>query len=305
MLTENELALLEAVRETGSLSRAASRLGKAASTISHAARQLESRFDALLFDRQNYRLRLTPAGQALTDEAGRLMRDMQRLTQRVKQIASGWEDRLSIVCDEIFEFELLMPLIHEFDAFNSGVKLRITYEVLSGTWEALRDGRADIIVGAANAPPIIPGLKWFELGSIEWVFAVAPHHPLAAAIAPLTSAQLQEHRAIVVADTSRTIPPRTYGVVGGQPSLAVPNMQAKILAQRSGLGSGWVPRWRVASMLKRGELVEKITQDPREPTVSYVAWRSDREGQALIWWVDQLKIPFVAQRLLRGVDMGT
>lgn len=41
MLSEDELALLDAIRETGSLSRAAARLGKAPSTVSHAARQLE------------------------------------------------------------------------------------------------------------------------------------------------------------------------------------------------------------------------------------------------------------------------
>ena len=62
-LTDEELALLDAIRETGSLSRAAARLNKAPSTISHAARQLEARFDALLFDRRRYRLQLTPAGQ--------------------------------------------------------------------------------------------------------------------------------------------------------------------------------------------------------------------------------------------------
>lgn len=38
MLSEDELALLDAIRATGSLSRAAARLGKAPSTISHAAR---------------------------------------------------------------------------------------------------------------------------------------------------------------------------------------------------------------------------------------------------------------------------
>jgi len=52
MLTAEELELLETIRDSGSLSRAAARLGKAPSTVSHAVRQLESRFDALLFDRR-------------------------------------------------------------------------------------------------------------------------------------------------------------------------------------------------------------------------------------------------------------
>ncbi len=301
MLTDEELALLEAIRESGSLSRAAARLGKAPSTVSHAARQLETRFDALLFDRRRYRLQLTPAGQLLAEEAARLMQDVSRMTQRVRQIASGWEDRLWIVTDELMEFETFMPVVHAFDALQSGVKLRLTTEVLGGTWEALRDGRADLIVGATNEPPAIPGLRWFELGVVDWVFAVAPRHPLASIKEPLRREQIAKQRGIVVADSSRASG-RAYGLLGGQASLAVPSMRAKILAQRDGLGIGWLPRQRVASLLQRGELVEKETADPREPNVLYVAWRGDQEGRALKWWLDQLREPRLAKRLVQGID---
>ena len=164
MLSIEDLALLQAIRETGSLSRAAAHLGKAPSTVSYAARQLEERFDALLFDRRRYRLQLTPAGELLVNEAARLMQDVSRLTQRVQQVANGWESRLWIVTDELLEFEALIPVIHEFDALQSGVPLRITQEVLKGVWEALREGRADLIIGATNEPPAIPSLRWMQLG---------------------------------------------------------------------------------------------------------------------------------------------
>ncbi|WP_295998731.1 LysR substrate-binding domain-containing protein [Rugamonas sp.] len=304
MLSEQELALLEAIRDSGSLSRAAARLGRATSSVSHAARQLESRFDALLFDRRNYRLQLTPAGQLLASEAARLMLDVSRMTQRVRQVANGWEDRLWIVSDELIEFELLLPVIDAFDALDSGVSLRFTHEVLGGTWEALRDGRANLIVGATNEPPAIAGLGWFELGVMDWVFAVAPRHPLAAVAGPLKRAQIAAHRAIVVADSARgSSAGRAYGIVGGQSALAVPNMRAKILAQRKGLGVGWLPRQRVAALLKRGELVEKATADQREPNTLYVAWRSEHEGRALEWWVDKLRQPRLAKKLMRGLDL--
>lgn len=303
MLSEDELALLEAIRDSGSLSRAAARLGKAPSTISHAARQLEARFDALLFDRRRYRLQLTPAGQLLANEAARLMQDVSRLSRRVKQIASGWEDRLWIVTDEILEFEIFAPVIRSFDGLQSGVALRLTNEVLGGTWEALRDGRADIIVGATNEPPAIPKLRWFELGVMEWVFAVSPRHPLAKATEPLQREALAGHRSVVVADTSRSSAGRAYGVVGGQATLAVPSMRAKIIAQRQGLGVGWLPRQRVAGLLKRGELMEKQMADPREPNTLYVAWRGDHEGRALSWWLEQLQHPRLAKRLIKGLEI--
>lgn len=303
MLSEPELALLEAIRDSGSLSRAAARLGKAPSTVSHAARQLEARFDALLFDRRRYRLQLTPAGQLLAQESARLMQDVLRLTHRVKQIAGGWEDRLWIVSDELLEFETLIPVIRAFDKLRSGVSLRITHEVLGGTWEALRDGRAQLVIGATNEPPVIPKLQWFELGVTAWVFAVAPRHPLAAAAEPLQRETIAAHRAVVVADSSRRPEVRGYGVLGGQATLAVPSMRAKIEAQRDGLGVGWLPRARVASLLKRGELVEKRAADPREPNTLYVAWRGDHEGRALAWWLDQLRQKRLANLLAQGIDV--
>jgi DNA-binding transcriptional LysR family regulator len=304
MLSDDELALLEAIRDSGSLSRAAVRLGKAPSTVSHAARQLEVRFDALLFDRRRYRLQLTPAGQLLTHEAARLVQDVNRLTQRVKQIANGWEDRLHIVTDEILEFSSLVPVIRRFDGLKSGVGLRVTHEVLGGTWEALRAGHADLIVGATNEPPVIPQLRWFELGVMEWILAVSPRHPLAAIKAPLSRDAIAAHRAVVVADTSDRTDSRSYGLLGGQSTLAVPTMHAKILAHREGLGVGWLPRQRIAGLLKRGALVERATADPREPNILYAAWRGDQEGRALTWWLEQLRQPRLAKRLVHGVEVA-
>lgn len=300
MLSEDELALLQAISTAGSLSRAAARLGKAPSTISHAARQLEARYDALLFDRRRYRLQLTPAGQLLAQEAARLMQDVARLNTRVKQVAHGWEDRLSIVTDELLEFSTLLPVIADFDALQSGVGLRITHEVLGGTWEALREGRADLVIGATNEPPAIPKLRWVELGVMEWVFAVAPRHALARAEEPLPREAVLAHRAVVVADSSRGTGARSYGVQGGQAQLAVPSMQAKMEAQCAGLGVGWLPRRRAAGLIARGELVEKRMADPREPNTLYVAWRGDHEGRALQWWLERLKQPRLAKRLVDG-----
>jgi DNA-binding transcriptional LysR family regulator len=80
-------------------------------------------------------------------------------------------------------------------------------------------------------------------------------------------------------------------------------MRAKALAQRNGLGVGWLPRQRVAALLASGDLVEKPTADPREPNVLYVAWRGDHEGRALQWWLEQLRQPRLAKLLVQGLDM--
>lgn len=301
MLSDEEIQLMEAIRESGSLTRAAAHLGKAPSTVSYTLRQIEGRFDALLFDRRRYRLQLTPAGLLLVREAARLRDDMQRLTRRVTQVAKGWEDRLWIVTDEVVEFETLLPVIRDFDALDSGVSLRLTHEVLGGTWEALAEGRGDLVIGATNEPPPGLGLQWRELGEMSWVYAVSPRHALARVKGALTAAQMQQHRAVVVADTSRRSDGRAYGHGAGQARLAVPSMAAKIEAQRAGLGVGWLPEARVASLLERGELVAKRVAAPREPNTLYLGWRA-AEGRALAWWLERLAEPRLCARLVQGVD---
>ena len=97
---------------------------------------------------------------------------------------------------------------------------------------------------------------------------------------------------------------RGYGVLGGQAQMAVPSMHAKILAQRDGLGVGWLPRRRVAGLLKRGALIERATADPREPNTLYVGWRGEQRGKALAWWVEQLKQPTLKARLVAGIEIA-
>ena len=65
-----------------------------------------------------------------------------------------------------------------------------------------------------------------------------------------------------------------------------------------------MPARRVKALLARGELVARQTADPREPNVLYVAWRGDgeAEGRAMQWWLEKLKQPRLAKRLVDGID---
>src|SRR5437660_878764 len=91
----------------------------------------------------------------------------------------------------------------------------------------------------------VPSTISYTVGKLEdelaFVFAVAPGHPLAALPEPLGRAQLQDHRAVVVADSARRLAPRTVGLLLGQDALTVPTMQDKYAFQLGGLGFGFLP----------------------------------------------------------------
>lgn len=301
-LTLDALQLLDVIDRHGSFAGAAAALDRVPSALTYSVRKLEEDLDVLLFDRSGHRARLTEAGQELLSEGRHLLHAAEQLERRVKRAASGHEVELRIVVDSIIPFDNLLPLIAAFDEECSGTRLRIASEVLSGVWEALLIGTADLVIGGAYDGPdmlrMSGNFRTMPLGSIDWIFAVAPDHPLAAAPEPLGAETIIRHRAVAVGDSGRMFPRITAGLLSGQDTLTVPSIRAKLAAQVAGLGCGHLPSTLAQPHLARGELVEKRTMEPKPSGALQVAWRRDARGKSIRWFIDRLSDPAVARRTL-------
>jgi molybdate transport repressor ModE-like protein len=308
-LNPDNIVLLIAVSEQGSLAAAARTLGLVPSALTYRVRKLEEQLDVLLVDRSSRNGTLTEAGKALVHEGRRLLSDADAVARRVKRIADGWEPRLTIAVDSIISRSIVLELCDRFyKPFGSQAscptQIRLRGETLSGTWETLLNGEADLALGVVVDGATATGLLSAPLGEVPFVFAVSPHHPLAALDGPLKDAQIKEHRAIAVADSARRLQPLTIGLLEGQDVLTVSDMSFKLDAQLRGIGCGFLPYTMAASYLECGRLVEKRTQRrARVSRVSY-AWRANEErsvakqGLALTWWLDQLALPKTRAALL-------
>ena len=296
-LTLDALIVLDAIDRKGSFAAAAEALYRVPSAISYTVQKLEQDLDTPIFDRSGHRAVLTPAGKSLLNEGRLILRAANDLECHVKRIVTGWEAELCIAVDTILSQTALFPLIHDFYKGNSGTRLQIRQEVLGGSWDALITGRADLIIGAGSESTPDGSYSSIPLGEIEMVFAVAPNHPLASIDGPISNATLLQHRAVAVADTSRQLTPRTSGLLTGQDVLTVADMEAKLEAQIQGLGVGYLPLHLIKPVVEKGELVIKSVESPRSKITILLAWRSDHEGKALKWFVDELKKPEIQHRL--------
>ena len=301
-LTLESLQIVDAIARKGSFAAAAEALDKVPSAITYSVRKLEDDLDVLLLDRRGHKARLTEAGEELLLQGRHLLQAAQQLENQVRRTAKGWEAEFRIVIDGIIRFEDLIPLIREFEQQECGTRLRISQEVLSGVWEAMASGRADLAIGAAyDGPETIRMQGEFQtrlLGDIDWVFAVAPGHPLAAIPDPLPASVIQAHRAIAVGDTGRELPSMTAGLFSGQDVLTVPTLEAKLAAQLAGLGCGHLPRRLAMPYLQNRRLIEKQTVNSKPTGSNRLVWRSSHRGKALRWFVDKLSNPAVQQHLL-------
>ncbi|AVQ80857.1 MULTISPECIES: LysR family transcriptional regulator [Variovorax] len=296
VLTPDALAMLQTVVATGSFAAAARTLDLVPSALSYRVRQIEDALDVLLFDRSARQARLTEAGAELLREADRLLHEIDAVANRVKRVATGWEPMLTIAVDSVIARDPLLDLATAFFALDPPTRLKLRDETLMGTIEALTSGEADLAIGAvldaASLAFTATGIRSRLIGELRFVYAVAPHHPLARLPQPLSDAVMREHRAVAAADSTRHGTPMTVNLMGGQDVLTVPSMQAKIAAQLHGLGGGFLPEPMARPYIEAGHLVELKTERMPPLGALHCAWRvrsAGKPGRALEWWLAQFE----------------
>ncbi len=300
VLTPEALLMMDTIDRAGSFAAAARELGKVPSALTYSVRQLEDALDVLLFDRRSRQAQLTAAGHELLREGRLLLQQMDAVANRVKRVASGWEAEMTVTLDKAVAPKALFDLIEAFYTLNPPTRLKMRSEVLTGTWETLVSGQADLAIGVPGERMSHPGIRVEPLGDIEFILCVAPHHPLAQAAEPLDPCLLAQHRIVAVADSARGLEPVTVGILPGQDVLTVPSMAAKLEAQLRGIGCGFLPVAMVQPHIAAGRLVHKqVDHPPRRSRIHY-AWRQPTgpAGHALSWWLKQLDSATTRQALL-------
>lgn len=329
MLTLESLRIVDAIARNGSFSAAAVELGKVTSALSYSVRRLEDELDVLLFDRRGRSATLTDAGRELLLQGRQLLVAADQVVNRVRRVAGGWETEIRIAVDGIVAFERLRPLIEEFLRLSPTTRLRFSYEILDGCWEAMIDDRADLAIGAAGGGALVTAsdarrLQCRQIGEVAFVYCVAPHHPLATATEPIPAEVLQRHCAVAVADTVRRSPGRSAGLVDPRPAITVATLEQKVALQLSGAAAGYLPEPFARPHLAAGRLVAREVALAPLRTPVFVIWRDEdpssapgigealgegagrplrpslRLGKGIGWWLDRLALPIVQRRLLEG-----
>lgn len=98
-MTLEQIRILAAVVECGSLKKAAEQLHKTQPALSMAMQKLENELGFLLLDRAQYRLSLTPHGAVFFRQARALLTEANQLRVLGKSLAKGYEAKYRICYD--------------------------------------------------------------------------------------------------------------------------------------------------------------------------------------------------------------
>lgn len=282
------LKALIATEGNGSLSAAAAELGITVSSVSYAIRQLETELGECLLNRDNYRVSLTEAGRAAAGYGREILRLQSSLVAEVSHISSGWEKELCIAFTNMLRSEVLYQWIREFYRLNSGTRIRIIREVYSGTWDALYDKRADLVIGAIGRPPHEVDVQHVPMGRRELYLAMTAEHPLADQPEPLTMSQLSQHRLVDAGDSSRLIRSAHTEIMNNSDQLTVPDLFAQKEAILSGIAVGFMPLYLIENEIASGHIKVREVANRECSVELFTCWRKSGRGKALEWFSERL-----------------
>jgi len=285
-LSIEALEVIDAIARKGSFAAAAEALYRVPSALTYTVKKLEEDLGVSLFDRSGHRATLTEAGAELLKEGRHLLDAAQVIESRVRRIATGVETDISIAINDLFSNKAIFEVLNAFYQEDFGTRIKLSQEVFGGSWDALSTGRADISIGAPGDIPPGGGYATKLIGHLDFVFAVAPNHPLASVPEPLHNNDIMQYRSVAAADTSRNLPPRTSGIISGQDVLTVYDMHSKLEAQVVGLGVGYLPRKLATQYANKGMLVIKEVNESKHIAPTYLAWRNTpnkKMGKAQQW----------------------
>ncbi|MHB1301687.1 MAG: LysR family transcriptional regulator [Burkholderiales bacterium] len=179
MLEKIHLSIIREVERQGSLTAAADMLCLTQSALSHAMKKLEQKMGADIWLREGRSLRLTQAGKYLLALAERLLPQLERAEERLRQYAEGERGTLCIgmECHPCYQWLLrvVSPYLADWPDVDVDVKQRFQF----GGIGALFVYEIDLLV--TPDPLYKPGLRFEPVFDYEQVLVVSRQHMLAGA----------------------------------------------------------------------------------------------------------------------------
>ncbi|MDQ3402350.1 MAG: LysR family transcriptional regulator [Actinomycetota bacterium] len=158
-------------------SRAAKRLNISQSALSQQIRALEDNLGVVLFSRSSRMVELTPAGEALLEAAPRVLFEVDRTTERVRQAAAGISGRLAIGSVRTALTSITPQIMRVIRQECPDLLLEVTQLNTPEQMAAIANSRLDVGVVREASPH--PTLSLEHLVSEPIVVVLPEDHPLA------------------------------------------------------------------------------------------------------------------------------
>jgi len=253
ILEVRHLRTLVALRDSGSLVRAAQLLNLTQSALSHQIKLLEDRYGQPLFERKSVPPQFTAVGERLLALADAVLPQVEGAERDIARLVlgQGGQMRIAVECHTCFDW--LMPAMDAFRTRWPEVELDIVSGFHADPVGLLHQGRADVAI-VSEVDGDEAGVDYHALFGFEIRALLANTHPLVGK--PHLVAQDFADQTIItypVPDEMLDLIRQVLEPAGVRPPRRTTELTVAMLQLvASGRGVAALPLWAVQSYLDRG-----------------------------------------------------
>ncbi|MBA3501917.1 MAG: LysR family transcriptional regulator [Myxococcota bacterium] len=276
------LRLVVAIASEGNVTRAAGTLRLSQSAVSHQLLDLERDLGTRLFDRVGKRMVPTAVGARMVADAGRVLKDLVELEQRVVEQRPDARVPFRITASCFMSYSWLPTALAHFGESRPNLDLEIVLEATRRAVPALLADEVDLAI--VTDPPRDESYARTELVVSELVAIASPNHPVVARCkkGALRWSDLHDCELLVfdIADPDLVRLDRaireTHRAHTGEKLTTplqvrkIPVTDALLELVRSGRGVGIVDRWAVAPSNRS---MRVLSLSPRASRTFHAVWR--------------------------------
>ena len=156
-MSDFRLKVFQSVAKNLSFTKASQELFVSQPAITKHIQELESTYQARLFDRQGSKISLTEAGKLLLEHCGRILEDYKRLEYEMHLLHNEYIGELKLGASTTIAQYVLPPLLADFIAKFPQINLSLINGNSRGEEAALQEHRNDF--GLVEAIFRMPNLK--------------------------------------------------------------------------------------------------------------------------------------------------
>ncbi len=244
------LEVLVAVADTGSLARAAARLGLSAPAVTRALAAQEDRVGARLFNRTTRSLTITEAGQRMVDSARRVIAELNAAESDAAGEATDPHGHLVVTAPVTFGRQVSPPITSGF--LRQYARVTLSMVLLDRVTNLVEEG-IDLAIRIGALPDSSQVAR--RVGAVRRVMVASPRY-LADHGMPAEVGDLRDHHLIAF---SGLTPAREWRLRDGhavsvRPRLTVNDAATAIAAAEAGDGITAALSYMVADAVRAGRL---------------------------------------------------
>ena len=258
MIEIRHFQLIQAIAETGSVTKASQKLCLTQPSISHQLKEIEGRLGTRLFLRINKSMVITQEGKKILDAGDEILGKVSALEKDIK--GNSGNTRLLRITTQCYTcYHWLPAVMKKFHYLMPHTDIDIVTEAMSNPVDFLLKGQIDLAI--ANSIKATNGIRFDKLFDDEQVALVPAKHPLAKARSVQPADFAGEHLIVYKQDsgtdhfTQNVLSP--LGIQVGKLT-RMQLTEARVELVKAGIGLTVMSRWLMKPFVRDSKAIKML-----------------------------------------------